>query len=164
LLGRRPRQRRPRLGAGGERQRGRSTGRPGPGVGGRATGGAEARPPPSPARVTLAVPRTWPADSAGHVLRTWRSGREAGLGQHLVELADDAVEEGAELGVDGGRLVEAHRVHAVLQVVRMDGEEGDPPFVVVEAGRARHQLEDAAPEATPGPAVALHELLAALVG
>ena len=62
--------------------------------------------------------------------------------EDLVERRDQAGVERAELGVDRRRLVEAHRVDDVLQVVGVHAEQRDAPLVVVEAGRAGDDLED----------------------
>ena len=59
------------------------------------------------------------------------------------------VYEGAELGVAGRGLVEAHLVDAVLQVVGVDAEQGDAPLPVVEAGGAGDELQDPTVERRP---------------
>ena len=58
-------------------------------------------------------------------------------GEHLVERGDHARVEGAELGVEGRGLVEAHRVDDLLEVVGVHGEEGDAPLEVVDARWSR---------------------------
>src|SRR4029453_11470638 len=83
------------------------------------------------------------------------SGRDAGRRQDLVEGADGAGQERAELRVARRRLVVAHRVHARLEIVGVDGEQRDPPFVVVDARGPRDQLQYPPRELAAGAAVAV---------
>src|SRR5207253_10032139 len=56
--------------------------------------------------------------------------RQADAREDLVERAEKAGVEGAELGVQRRRLIEAHRVDAVLEVVDVLAEERDTPLEV----------------------------------
>ena len=64
----------------------------------------------------------------------------------LAHVGDETRDEGTELGVARRGLVEAHRVHGVLEVGGIVREERDTPLVVVEAGGAGDELHDATRE------------------
>ena len=85
----------------------------------------------------------------------WSTSRERG---------DHARVEGAELGVQGRRLVEAHRVHDLLEVVGVHREERDAPLEVVDAGGSGDHLQHPTGELPPAGAVRVHQLLAIVVG
>ena len=68
----------------------------------------------------------------------------------LVEAGDVADVEATELAVERRALVEAHRVHDVLDHLGGEGEQRDPPLEVVEPGGAGDQLDDLAGERAPG--------------
>ena len=91
------------------------------------------------------------------------SSRPIGV-EHLVERGDHAGEERPELRVERRRLVEPHRVHDLLEVVGVHGEERDAPLEVVDAGGAGDDLEHPAGELPPARAVRVHQLLAVVVG
>ena len=79
------------------------------------------------------------------------------------EVGDGELEgdvEVAELGVDSGDFVEAHFVDDAFDLEEVVGEEGDAPFVGVEAGGAGDELADFASVFAAGAGVAAHEFAA----
>ena len=62
---------------------------------------------------------------------------------------DDAGVKRPEIGETGRRLVEAHGVDGVLEIVGMHAEEGHAPLVVVQPGRTGDQLDDPPGERRP---------------
>src|SRR6266540_2850273 len=82
---------------------------------------------------------------------------EAGPAEGLGRFGQQPDDEGAEVGVDGGDLVEAHLVEDLLERQRVIGQEGDAPLPVVEGEGARDQLQHPAGVGHADAGVATHE-------
>jgi hypothetical protein len=70
----------------------------------------------------------------------------------------------AKLCIDGGDLVEAHLIDDAFDLEEVVGEQGDAPFVGVEAGGAGDELADFAGVFAAGAGMAAHEFAAFLEG
>src|SRR6266545_6002292 len=76
--------------------------------------------------------------------------------------ADQADQERAEAGVGGGHLVEPHLVDDLLDRGEVVGQQGDAPFVVVQAGGTGDELEYPSLVAPAHRGVTAHEAAALL--
>ena len=83
--------------------------------------------------------------------------------QGVVECGDVADVEATELAVQRRPLVEAHRVHDVLDHLGGEGEQGDPPLEVIQPRRAGDQLDDLAGKRASGRPVFAHHRVPSFV-
>src|SRR5690606_20713486 len=66
-------------------------------------------------------------------------GEEGAEAVFVKEISD---EERSEFAVTGAHFLEAHLVNKFFELEDVVGKEGDAPFIVIKADRARHDLPD----------------------